>query len=314
MAVTVKSQAPVVEGDALSKIQAVIGDNLTILLFGPTGSGKTAQLGEVAEWKYVNEKKYTRIYTADRGGWETIRPYVELGIIKIVPLFGEPWAFIDHAIKGDKLNDKGEWVPGKDPEIGIYAFEGMTSFCDSVMSWMAEASGKGVNIGGGGSFNFKVKDGKDTISIGSNNMAHYGVAQQQIYEKSVQSQMLPGTVIWTAGDKRGEDDAAGGVIGPQTAGKAQSPEVARWFKYTFRLAQDVQPGMPVKHLMYLDRHIEMAGKTLAQGIANSRVPMAGGDEVKIPDVIEPASLVTVLELLKQRQVAAKDAIRIRLGL
>lgn len=286
---------------------------MTILLFGPTGSGKTAQIGELAEYYFKQSHKRTRLYSADRGGWETIKPYVKLGIIEAIPMFGDPWNWIDHVVKGDKLID-GKWAAGIDSDIAMYAFEGMTSIADSVMSWMAEAAGRGVNIGGGGSFSFTAGEGQDRMKIGSNNMAHYSVAQQQVYEKSTQSQFLPGTVLWTAGDRRGEDDSNGGVVGPQVAGKALTGEVPRWFKYTFRLAVEILPGDTAKHVLYTDRHIEMASKGLAQGISNARIPLSGGDAVKIPEKIEPASLVRVLDLLNQRQDAAEDAIKRRLGL
>lgn len=296
------------------KVKAVVGENLTILLYGATGSGKTALVGELAEHYFKTSRMRTRLYSADRGGWETIRPYVELGVIDAIPMFGDPWLWIDNVVKGNKLED-GKWVPGIDPDIALYAFEGMTSIADAVMSWMAEASGKGVNIGGGGAFNFIVKgeNGQAPLKIGSNNMAHYGVAQQQVFEKSTQSQYLPGTVLWTAGDKRGEDDANGGVVGPQVAGKSLTPEVPRWFKYTFRTAVEVNPGEAAKHVLYTGRHIEMQSRGLAQGIANARVPLAG-ESIDIPAKIEPASLVHVLELLQRRQGAAKDAIKARLGL
>lgn len=296
----------------------VVGSNLTILLFGPTGSGKTAQIGELAEYLIKSQKKRTRLYSADRGGWETIKPYTEIEIapgkpiIEAVSLTGDPFVWINHVVKGEKLVN-GNWAPGIDPDIGLYAFEGMTSMADAEMSWMAEASGRGVNIGGGGSFSFNAGAGKDTLKIGSNNMAHYAVAQQQVFEKSTQSQFLPGIVLWTAGDRRGEDDANGGVVGPQTAGKAQAAEVPRWFKYTFRMAVEVLPGQPPKHVLYTDRHVELQARGTAQGIANSRIPLAG-TKVDIPSRIEPASLVYVLQLIEQRQAAAKDDIKARLGL
>jgi energy-coupling factor transporter ATP-binding protein EcfA2 len=299
---------------------ATVSPYPTILLFGSTGSGKTTLIGELAESLVRKGKGRTRYYTADRGGWETIRPYTELElspgkpIIEVEPLTGNPWMWVDHAVRGEKRNAQGQWVPGTDPDIALYAFEGLTSIADTLMSWMADASSKGVNIGGGGSFSFTVKEGNEALKVGSNNQAHYSVAQQQAFEKSTQSQSLPGIVLWTAGDRRGDDDATGGVIGPQVTGKALIGEVSRWFKYTFRAAIEVMPGMPAKHILYTDRHIEMASKGLAQGMANARIPLDGKGAVNIPDRVEPASLVGILDLIDQRQVAAKDAIRKRLGL
>lgn len=294
-------------------VKNVLSSNPTILLFGPTGAGKTALIGELAEYYYVNcGRKRTRLYTADRGGWETIQPYINLGVIELVPLFGDTFVWVDKAVQGYKV-ENGKWVPGVDPEIAMYAFEGFTSISDALMTWMAQASSRGVNIGGSGSFNFTAGEGTDRIKVGTNNMGHYSVAQQQCFEKSTQSQYLPGTVLWTAGDRRGEDDVAGGVVGPQLAGKALTGEVPRWFKYTFRIATEVQPGQDAKHVLYTDSHVEMASKGMSKGIANARVPLAGA-EVKVPTRIEPASLVKVFELLAQRQQAAEDAIAKRLGI
>jgi hypothetical protein len=308
-------------------MKSVVSDNLTILLFGPTGSGKTAQIGELAEYLYATKKLRTRLYTADRGGWDTIKPYTTIEVakgktlIEPIPMFDNPFIWIDHAVKGDKWitsadGKLGKWVPGVDPDIGMYAYEGMTSMADTEMTWMADAGAEGVNIGGGGAFNFKVQNAAKTeqMKIGSNNMAHYGVAQQQVYDKSTQSMYLPGIVLWTAGDRRGEDDANGGVVGPQVAGKALTGEVPRWFKYTFRIGVEVMPGAPAKHILYTDRHVETQSKGLAQGISNSRVPLSGGTKVAIPSRIEPASLVQVMKLLEQRQLAAADEIKLRLGL
>lgn len=284
----------------------------TILLYGVTGSGKTALIGEMAEWLYKTKKLKTRLYTADLGGTETIRPHIELGLIDVQFMFGDnPWFWIDNAVKGRKW-DGTKWIEGIDPQIGMYAYEGLTAFSDSVMSWMRAAATRNVNIGGGGSISFTAGAGADAIKIGSNNMSHYMVAQGQVYEKSTLSQHLPGIVLWTAGDSRNEDEANGATVGPQTAGKAQTSEVPRWFKYTFRVTQEVTLGQLTKHVLYTDAHIEMAAKG-AKAIANARIPLAG-QGIDIPARIEPASLVRVLELLEERQTSAKDDLRKRLGL
>lgn len=292
-------------------VQGSVNDNLTILLYGNTGSGKTAQIGELAEYYFKTKKMRTRIYFADRGGWDVIKPHVSLGIIEIIPVFGDVFLWVDHAVKGDKLVD-GKWVPGIEKDIAMYSYDGMTSMADAAMSYMANAAGKGINIGGQGAFNFTAGDGAEKLKIGSNNMAHYQVAQQQIYEKSTQSQNLPGTVLWTAGDQRGDDDANGGVVGPQTAGKKQAGEVPRWFRYTWRIATEVSPGQPTKHVLYTDSHVELQSKGMAKAVVNSRIPLGG--DVQIPDRIEPANLVQILQLLEKRQDSAEVALRKRLGL
>lgn len=288
----------------------ILTDNLTICIYGSTGSGKTPLIGELAEYYFKHFQKRTRIYASDKGGWETIKPYVKLGVIDIIPMFGDPWVWVNNSVQGMKL-EKGQWVPGIDPQIGLYAFEGMTSMADNCMSWMANSP---VAIGGASAASFVAGEGKERLKVGGNNLGHYRQAQGFVYEKSTQSQFLPGTIIWTAGDSRGEDDAVGGVVGPQVAGKALTGEVPRWFKYTFQLTVDTQPGQPTKHILHLDHHTDMNSKGMAKAISNARVPLDGGEEVEIPASIEPASLVRALELIHSRQGAAESAIAKRLGL
>jgi hypothetical protein len=300
---------------AQHQVPMVKSDNPTILLFGPTGAGKTAQIGELAEFYYATYKKRTRLYAADPGGTDTVKPYINLGIIEPVYMFGDnPWAWINAAVRGQKWDAQGKkWVDGRDPDIGLYAFEGMTSMADSLMLWMRDAATKGVNIGGAGAFSFTVGTGTDAIKVGSNNMAHYSVAQGKVYEVSTLSQYLPGAVLWTAGDSRGEDDSNGSVVGPQIAGKAMTGEAPRWFKYTFRIGVELVPNQAPKHVLYTDAHMEMAAKG-AKAIANARIPLAGAKAVDVPLKIEPASIVKALELVAKRCDAAEDEIAKRLGI
>lgn len=296
----------------------VLGDNLTICLFGSTGSGKTPLIGELAEYYFVNYALKTRLYASDKGGWETIKPYINLGIIDVVPLFGDTLEWINNTVRGMKL-EGGKWVPGIDDNIGMYAYEGITSMCDEIMVWEADKATKGMNIGGSAPNSFSFGTGKDTVKVGGNNMGHYKVAQNFIYERSTQSQYLPGTVIWTAGDSRGDDDAVGGVVGPQAAGKALTGEIPRWFKYTFQIGTEVSAGQDTQHVLYLDHHTDMNSKGMAKAISNARVPLAGGlgadgKGVAIPQSIRPASLVKALELLYERQDSAQDEIARRCGL
>ncbi len=294
--------------------ERLTSDRPTILLFGPTGAGKTAQIGELAEWYYKENKLKTVLFAADPGGTDTVEPYIKLGIIRPVYMNSadNPWIWIKHAVRGEAMVN-GKVVDMKSNDVGLYAFEGMTSMADALMAWMREAASKGVNIGGAGSFSFTVGTGAEAIKVGSNNMAHYSVAQAKVFEAATLSQHLPGAVLWTAGDSRGEDDSNGTVVGPQIVGKAMTGEAPRWFKYTFRIGVELVPNAAPKHILYTDAHMEMAAKG-AKAIANARIPLSGAAKVDIPLKIEPASIVKVLDLIIKRSHAAEDEIRKRLGL
>ena len=67
-----------------------------ILLYGRTGSGKTAQLGELAEYVFVKTGLPTILWTADKGGIKTIQPYIDLGLIKVVEIGStDPFIFLN---------------------------------------------------------------------------------------------------------------------------------------------------------------------------------------------------------------------------
>jgi hypothetical protein len=286
-------------------------NNKSILLYGDSGDGKSTLLGEFAEWIYKTTKKRTRLYSADRGGVETVRPYIELGIIELIQLDGDPWVWLNSVVRG-KIKEAGKWVNGVKDDIGFYAFESMTSMADEFMSSLAKKAGQGLNVGGGANVSFKVNEGADTLMISGNNMSHYNVTQMRLVEEIWESQKLPGWTAWTAAVKRDEDpNASGKILGPAIAGKALTAEVPRWFTYSFRVAAIPPQGTtPERHILYMGDHTDM-GSGNAKGLGNSRNPL---DAPKLPVTIEPASLVKAIELINAGYQPALEAIKKRLAI
>lgn len=299
----------------------------SILLYGDSGDGKTAQVGEVAEWIFratggrINadgravDGQITRLATSDRGGLETIAPYVDLGIIEVESLgTSDPWVFLNRVVRGYVRDAAGKWVldPARNARVGLWAFEGMRSIADALMLNLSHKASAGVNIGGGSNVQFKVQGDGETIQIGGNNMAHYGVVQSRIIEEVWESQRLPGWVMWTSAVARDDDpNSTGKVLGPAVAGKALTGEVPRWFVYTFRIAAVPASGTAAeRHILYLGDHSDTAAGG-AKGLGNTRVPLAPG--VKMPNSIEPASVVKAIELIHAAKGEARDAIRRRLS-
>jgi hypothetical protein len=286
----------------------------TILLYGRTRSGKSTQIGQLAEDVYRKEGKITRLYTADRGGYDPIRPYVDLGIIEVIEMGDTPaWVFLDQAVRGNLRDDKGKWIPGKNDNVGIFAFESMTAFGDELMADMAKKAGEGVNIGGGANASFNVAGDGVSLKISGNNMAHYGVAQSHITQKVWQSQKLNASyIIWTASVSKDDDQAASGkVLGPSVCGKALTAEIPRWFNLTFRMdCVPAQNGKGEEHLLYLGNNIDL-GAGNAIGLGNTRTCL---DAPEIKDtVIKPASLVKALELIDGGYSVALETIKKRLA-
>lgn len=285
----------------------------TILLYGRTNSGKTAQIGELAEYVYKTTGKTTRLYTADRGGLDTIQPYIELGIIDAYELGDQdPWHFLSHATSGHVKDSNGKWVAGDNSNIGVFAFETLRAFAENLMESMKNQAAMGVNIGGGSNIAFNIKEGTDILKISGSNMAHFGVAQSRMTEEVWKSQRLNADyIIWTSSVSKDDDvNAAGKILGPDVIGKALTPEVPRWFNLTYRI--DVVPaqmGQPERHVLFLGNHVDPAAGGAA-GLGNIRMPLDAKPLGK--NSIEPASIVAALKLIEGGHATAVDAIKKRL--
>lgn len=287
----------------------------TILLYGRTNSGKTAQLAELAGHVKKTQGKLTRLYTSDRGGMDTIQPFIDEGIIEVVDIENtDPWIFLNKSAKGMVRDAAGKWVPGKNDNIGMFAFEGLTSIADALMADMVLKAARNVNIGGSANISFDVSGDGESMKISGSNMAHYMVCQARIKEEVWASQKLNASfILWTAGASKDEDpEAAGKVVGPAVVGKAMTAEVPRWFNLTFRI--DCLPaaaGKPERHILFLGNHQDInAGN--ATGLGNIRMPLDAPPITQ--NTIEPASLVKAIELIDKGAAQAREALKKRLAL
>lgn len=285
----------------------------TILLYGRTRSGKSTQIGQLAEFVYKNSGKITRLYSADRGGFDPIRPYVDLGVIEVVEIGDtDPWIFLNKSVRGYVRDASGKWVPGASDKVGMYAFESMTAIADELMASMARKAAENVNIGGGANISFAVSGDGENLKISGSNLAHFGVGQSRIKEEVWQSQKLNAEyILWTASASKDEDtEASGKVLGPAVCGKAMTAEVPRWFNLTFRLdCIAAQMGKPERHILYLGNNVD-PGANNAVGLGNTRTPL---DSPSLPSTIEPASLVKAIELINGTHGSALEVIKKRLG-
>lgn len=242
----------------------------TILLYGRTNSGKTAQIGEFAEYVKQTTGKNTRLATADRGGLDTIRPYINLGIVEPIEIGDtDPWIFVRQVCEG-KVRKDGKWVAGDNSNIGMFAFEGLRSFAENFMADMAKKSAAGINIGGGSNISFQVSGDGESGKVSGGNVAHFGVAQSRITEEVWSSFRLPADyILWTSSVSKDEDTTASGkVLGPDVIGKALTAEVPRWFNFSFRLdVIPAQQGKPERHILYLGNHVDI-GAGGAAGLGN----------------------------------------------
>jgi hypothetical protein len=281
----------------------------TILMYGRSGSGKTAQIGELAKYVAKTLGKRTRLYTADRGGLDTIQPLIDIGVIDLVPIEStNPFVFLNKAVRGYVRDGSGKWIPGDLSNTGLVAFESFRSLAERIKQWMEDS---GLNIGGTANQSFQVNDASsgEQLKIGGGNIAQYGITQSRITSEVWESQQLPVEyLIWTSSVSKDEDTTTSGkVLGPDVIGKALTAEVPRWFHYTFRLDTiPAQQGKEERHLLYLGSHVDV-GAGNATGLGNTRMPL---DAPKLSKtVIEPASIVEALRILDESKQKAVDVLK-----
>lgn len=292
----------------------------TILLYGRTGAGKTAQIGQLAEHVFKTTGKRTRLATADRGGNGTIQPYINLGIIELVEQGPtDIWLWLNKVCKGFIRTPEGKWVidSERNAQIGLFAFESMHGIAQLMKMDMERKAALGINIGGDTNTSFDVKDAGtgDSLKIGTTKgYQKYGIPQSRVYEEFLESQKLNADfILWTAGVEKGDDDVAiaSKIVGPDVIGKALTGVLPKDVNLTFRI--DVLPakdGKDERHILYLGHTFDAGAGATALG--NTRLPIDAGKITKTQ--IEPASIVEALNIIDKGGQTAEEAISKRLGI
>jgi hypothetical protein len=273
----------------------------TIALYSDTGGGKTTQAGEYAKFVRKSRKLNSALFTSDMGGYDSISPLVRADVVRPHELGpdDDPWIWIDDAVSGKLLTS----------DIGLAIYDSGTSMSEALLTACHKSD---FQIGQQRTQKFTVSkgSGKDTrsLNVSINNEAHYGVVQGFMLDAIWKSTFLTRKgidVLWTFSVHRGEEQDRTPILGPKLAGKALTAAIPKWFNYTWRLASIPVEEGPPRHVLYTAEHPELAG--LGHSFGNSRVPLG---VAPLPAIIEPASLITVLELLDSRQKEADELLKL----
>jgi hypothetical protein len=280
---------------------------VSIALYSDTGGGKTTQAGEFAKYTWRTRKLRSVLNSSDMGGHNSINPLVNLGVVKVNKLqeSDDPFIWVNDAASGTHLDPA---------ETGLAIFDSGTSMSEAILNHITKAD---FQIGQQRTQKFTVSkgDGKNarSLTVGINNEAHYGVVQGFMLDAIWKSTWLTSKgidVLWTFSVHRGEEQDRTPILGPKLAGKALTAAIPKWFNYCWRLASIPVDGGQPRHVLYTAEVPELAG--LGHSFGNSRIPL--GSTVDIPAVVEPASLITVFDMLDQAEKGAEDRLREELGL
>lgn len=297
----------------------------SILLYGVSGAGKTTQGQEFAAAVQKRTSRKTRLVSCTGGGWTSIQPVVELGLIE--PLFVPDRDFPVETI--DKLS-KGYWPehpadplsPLLPPEkqkdwkdVGGVMFDSLTEMCAWMMTGAVarEAAGQ-IKIS---AQPIRFQDG--ATQFGTPSIAHFGVFQGRIEDCVRNSKGLDGRyILWTALELKSVDVELSKlpVYGPDIIGKAKTAVAGAWFDNTLHLYITGQGGMKkgtAERRMYFTTHFEDDGVPyVAKNRGHMYAPISkyvGADYLSG----EKLSLDYFLELLDRSQAEAKEILSKKLN-
>ena len=275
--------------------------NRTFVLYGDTGSGKTTLAGELAKEGFKQNRTRTTLHSADMGGFESIKPLINVGVIEVdTPTRdADPWMWINKAVS----------TPPP-PDVGLIVFDSGTSMGEGLLAFIAKSD---MKVGAQNTQKFTVSKGKESLTVGANNMNHYGVVQTFMLDMIWKSTWLAQggvDVLWTFSTDRGENTLDQPLVGPKLAGHALTSAIPKWFNYTFRVASIPVVDSPPRHVLYLQEQAEQNGAVM--GFGNARYSLDAS--TPLPLSVEPASLVEALRLIEGGAEEAESNLRLELGL
>lgn len=198
----------------------------SVLVYGPTGSYKTSQLGRAAWYIYEKYGQITRLISADGGGWDPILPEIEAGIIEPFNLLTtvNPLGTLKKIYDGNwpKVDGKNRSYVMEDwdkSNVGMICVESLTSISQMLM---ADAIDKGRKM----SEEIVARFDEEGETFGIGGRSHVGFVQGQINNMLIGFKSLPlKKVIFTALEYLGEDAKKRTVIGPAIIGSAMTGNI-----------------------------------------------------------------------------------------
>lgn len=208
----------------------------TLLIYGDSGTYKSSNLGELAEYLFERYGLISRLITAD-SGVSPMQEQIDRGVIIHWDLTTakNPMGLFKKALRGywpDKLvkgkADEGTFrlnSPAELSQFGGYFIEGLTRIADVMMQDLRDK-----RRDTGEPLQAKFEDGG--VSFAQASRGTYGFVQTYTQDWVGELKALPVPwVIVTAHEGKGEDGVSKKTIfGPAIVGKAATDKVCGWFE------------------------------------------------------------------------------------
>lgn len=226
----------------------------TVMIYGPSGIGKTTQAYFIAKWLAIRKKKISRVIVCDPGQQEPFKKLQQLGIAQVLNLNLSPYVLADsrrlsegYWPRGNKFDsdDACRTTPAEFSKIGAYIIDSATGLGSLMKGHMSKQS---EGVGFKPSTNYT----EDGIYFGGLQEGHYGMIQTEIHNLHVHgfANLPVDYIIWTALDGIGKDKlkaalsmdtASYTVYAPQIVGQAVNAEVPSWFRDVLNLGYHYAP-------------------------------------------------------------------------
>lgn len=278
------------------------------LIVGATGSGKTINIGRVADYVLLKYGKLTRMCSTDPSGVGPLVGEVKAGKVEFWAVHAWP-----NKIEAMYKSTKGYWpLRADDPEsplvppdagtwevYGFGAYEGLTSYGDTILDHLRD---KKASLSQDVSYSWR--EGEFETSGG--NQSYYGMMQDTLKLWVVNTHLLKyQKILWTALESKGKDKDGNVVYGPLIGGKQATGRAGQWFVNFVHM--DIIPGasrqdpvtkqtiVDTQHVLFLKTHIDPLN--LVPFPSKIRAPIKYAKDV--PDYIPDGNIATMYELLDE---------------
>ena len=107
---------------------------LSVLLYGDTGHGKSTLIAELATALKVTHNKRTVVFLADKGSAKPYRSLAKHGVVELLEPQGNAWLWVNHALRGEVRVSGKNYRSVADEDVGLIVHEGLTAYAELLMS------------------------------------------------------------------------------------------------------------------------------------------------------------------------------------
>lgn len=311
--------------------------NNSMCLYGYSGSGKTQETGAVANYIWDKYRKRTRYITTDTGGWQTIQPYIDAGMIDAVNIAGHPdfLLILRGLAEGMWIRD-GKLVKDSSLEdVGLIVVESITSICGEIMNYYRDKrlrfAEQLVAVQQLTSEDKELAQLMGTQTVSAVSLSHYNGLRDELFDRIRDFQRLlalpnggPNLLLFTSHESSGKETVAGNSrtqLGIGALGQQITPALPQRFGDLFHLDTTTTAKGELEYRAYFQPHQdpelkrEWPARLRVDAVVNKAIlehPEFKQGYLKLTNEADPSNRQGITKVLRFRdEVVSKAAEAIR---